>query len=250
MLDPLAYGILGTAIFIASVLSGIFGMAGGLLLLGCLLLYIDVVPAMVLFGAIQMAAGGWRAVLWIEHVRWGIFWRFLAGATLMFLIMRYVRLVPNKAVIYIGLGAMPFVAELLPSRLSLDITRPWMPFFAGLLMQCLQLLAGATGVIFDLFFQKSGLDRKTVIGTKSVIQVVGHLFRVAYFASLSMALDIGVPWWAFAVALLLAVAGTQIAGHVLERMTDANFRLWSRWLIFTVSALYLVRGVSLLVSGP
>jgi hypothetical protein len=247
MLDNTALAILGTSIFTASVLSGIFGMAGGLILLGALLFYIDVVPAMVLFGAIQVTAGGWRAALWVQHVRWGIFWRFLAGATVMFLLMRYVRFVPDKAVVYIGLGMMPFAAELLPARLSLDITRPLMPYFAGLLLQCLQLLAGATGVILDLFFQKSGLDRKTIIGTKSVVQVTGHLFRILYFASLAVTLDVGIPWWAFAGALVLAVAGTTVAGWVLERMTDDGFRYWSRRLIFLVSAIYLARGLWLLL---
>ncbi len=249
MLDPLAIAIVGAAIFVASVLSGIFGMAGGLILLGALLFYIDVVPAMVLFGAIQVSAGGWRAVLWVDHVRWGVFWRYLAGATLSFLIMRSVRFVPDKAVIYIGLGLMPFAAALLPARFALDITRPGIPYLAGMLMQVLQLLAGATGVILDLFFQKSGLDRKTIIGTKSVLQVAGHLFRIAYFASLATALDLGFPWWIFAGALMLAVAGTSVAGAVLERMTDDSFRLWSRRLIFLVSAIYVVRGAWLLVAG-
>ena len=115
-------------------------------------------------------------------------------------------------------------------------------------MQVLQLLAGATGVILDLFFQKSGLDRRTIIGTKSVLQVVGHLFRVAYFASLAAALDVGISWSALVGALLLAVAGTSVAGYVLERMTDDGFRIWSRRIIYTVSAIYIVRGTWLLAA--
>lgn len=248
MLDPIAIGILAPAVFAASVLSGIFGMAGGLILLGALLIYIDVVPAMVLFGAIQVTAGGWRAALWLGHVRWGIFWRYLIGATAAFLIMRSVRFVPDKAIVYLGLGLLPFAAELLPARLALDITRPGIPYLCGMAMQILQLLAGATGVILELFFQNSGLDRKAVIGTKSVLQVVGHLFRIAYFASLATALDFGISWWVFTGALSLAVAGTSLAGAVLERMTDTGFRVWSRRLIFLVSSVYLMRGIWLLAS--
>lgn len=246
MLDLIALTTIGAAIFVASVLSGIFGMAGGLILLGALLLYLDVVQAMVLFGAIQISAGGWRAVLWLNYVRWSILWKYVIGAAAMFVIMRYVRFVPDKALIYLGLGSMPFAANLLPARLSLDITRPFMPVVAGLVMQCLQLLAGATGVILDLFFQQSGLDRKTIIGTKSVLQVVGHTFRVAYFASLAVAIDAGLPWWSFVAALVLAVAGTSLAGAILERMSEESFRAWSWRLIYSVSALYLARGLWLL----
>jgi uncharacterized membrane protein YfcA len=248
MLEPAALAVVGAAVFAASVLSGIFGMAGGLILLGALLVYLDVVAAMILFGAIQVSAGGWRAVLWIEHVRWSVLWKYLIGATSMFLAMRYVRFVPDKALIYLGLGLMPFAANLLPRAVSLDIMRPWMPVFAGLLLQNLQLLAGGTGVILDLFFQKSGLDRKAIIGTKAVLQVVGHAFRVLYFGSLAAAFDVGLPWWAFAGAIVLAVAGTSLAGRILEAMSEESFRAWSWWLIYGVSALYVARGLWLLAT--
>ena len=80
-------------------------MAGGLILLGVLLLFMDVAPAMVLFGTIQMASNGWRAALWWRHVNWGIVWRFLVGSTLMFLLLRSVPLLPNKATLYLSAGA-------------------------------------------------------------------------------------------------------------------------------------------------
>lgn len=248
-LDPTALATVGAAVFASSVLSGIFGMAGGLILLGALLLYLDVVPAMVLFGAIQVAAGGWRAALWVQHVRWALVWRYLIGATAMFFAMRWVRFVPDKAMIYLGLGLMPFAAALLPAWASPDITRPGVPYICGAVIQFLQLLAGATGVILDIFFNRTGLDRKTIIGTKSVVQVTGHLFRVAYFGSLAATFNVGIPWWGWVGAIVIAVAGTSAAGYVLERMTDDNFRAWSRKLIFTVSTIYIARGLWLIAIG-
>ena len=244
MIAGLSVVMLGTAF-----LSGIFGMAGGLILLGVLLLYVDVVPGMVLFGAIQVTAGSYRAALWMKHVRWDIVWRYLLGATVAFVIMRWVRFVPDKAFIYIALGIMPFAAELLPRSLTPDITRPGVPFFCGILLQSMQLMAGATGVVFDMFFQKAMLDRKTIIGTKSIVQVAGHAMRVGYFASLAATLDFGLPWWAFAGAIVLAIAGTQIAGMILERMSDAGFRSWSWRLIYSVSGLYVLRGLWLMTEG-
>jgi len=247
LLDASAITIVAAAVLASSILSGIFGMAGGLILLGTLLIYFDVVQAMVLFGAIQVTAGGWRAVLWVQYVKWGIFWRYVAGAALCFLIMRSVSLVPDKAVIYIGLGLTPFAAELLPRHWPLDITRPGVPYVCGVLIQALQLVIGATGVILDMFFQRSALDRKTIIGSKAAVQVVGHLLRIAYFASLASIAELGMPWWLYGGAVVLAVIGTSIAGYVLERMTDQSFRAWSRRLILSISALYLARGVSLLL---
>jgi hypothetical protein len=42
---------------------------------------------------------------------------------------------------------------------------------------------------------------------------------------------------------------TTLAAQVLERMTDVGFRMWTRRVIFAVSAIYLARGVMLLWTG-
>ena len=107
--------------------------------------------------------------------------------------MRSVALLPSKATLYLTLGLLPFAADLLPKRLSLDITRPGVPYFAGALIIVLQLLAGAAGHILDVFFQKSRLDRKTIVATKAVTQVTGHVYRILYFGSFAAAFDDSIP---------------------------------------------------------
>ena len=49
---------------VSSFISGVFGMAGGMVLLGVLLVYFDVATGMVLFSIIQLTANGWRALHW------------------------------------------------------------------------------------------------------------------------------------------------------------------------------------------
>ena len=49
-------------------LSGIFGMAGGLILMGVLLALMPVPAAMMLHGVTQLASNGWRAFLWRDHI--------------------------------------------------------------------------------------------------------------------------------------------------------------------------------------
>jgi uncharacterized membrane protein YfcA len=246
MLGPFALATVAGAILVTSFISGIFGMAGGLILLGVLLMFMDVAPAMVLFGVIQIAANGWRATLWLRHVDWNIVWRYLVGSTAMFLVLRTVAVIPSKAVVYIGLGLIPFAAYALPKRFAPDITRPGAPYLCGAFIIVLQLLAGAAGHILDIFFQKSRLDRKTIVGTKAVTQVMGHVYRIAYFGSFEFALDASIPWWAYGVAVALSLAGTSLAAPVLLRMTDDAFRTWSRRVTISVAAAYLGRGLWLL----
>lgn len=248
-MTPAAFAVVGMTVLGTSFISGIFGMAGGLILLGVLLLFMDVVPAMILFGIIQMGANGWRALLWRQYVRWDLVARYLMGATAAFLVMRLVAFVPDKAVVYLGLGILPFAAELLPRHLWPDITRPWGPYICGVVIMILQLLAGAAGHILDMFFQRSAIDRKGIVGTKAVCQTTAHLFRVLYFGSLAASFDGHVPLWAIGAALALAFTGTSLAARVLERMTDADFRMWSRRIVHAVAATFLVRGLWLLAAG-
>src|SRR2546421_9700950 len=61
---PSVLALLGATIVFTSFLSGVFGMAGGMILLGVLLNYFDVATGMILFSIIQLFANGWRALQW------------------------------------------------------------------------------------------------------------------------------------------------------------------------------------------
>jgi uncharacterized protein len=243
MLGPAALGIVAISILATSFISGVFGMAGGMILLGVLLIYMDVVPAMILFGIIQLVSNGWRATLWRRYVDWSIVWRFLVGSTTMFLLLRTIAVLPSKATLYITLGLLPFAADLVHRRVSLDITRPGVPYVCGAFIIVLQLLAGAAGHILDVFFQKSPLDRKTIVATKAVTQVMGHVYRILYFGSFSITFDASIAWWAYVGAVALTIAGTSLAAVVLSRMTDEGFRMWSRRVTLSVAVTYLARGL-------
>ncbi|WP_333587775.1 hypothetical protein [Phenylobacterium sp.] len=45
------------------------------------------------------------------------------------------------------------------------------------------------------------------------------------------------------------MAGTWCGGLILERITDVNFRRWTRWIVTAVGVLYLIQGAQLLM-GP
>lgn len=243
-----AYALIGATIVVSSFVSGIFGMAGGMILLGVLLTLYDVATAMVLFSIIQFAANGWRAVMWRNHVRWPIFWWYAGGALVAFGAMRLVAFIPDKATVYLALGAIPFLVELLPRNARPNIEWRGMPFVAGLITTVVQFLSGVGGLFLDMFFQKSMIDRRTTVATKAVTQTFSHVLRATYFASFAGEASIE-PWWAIAPAFLLSIAGTSLAVLVLERMTDHGFRNWTRWIILAIGVVYLWRGTVLVAGG-
>jgi hypothetical protein len=76
-----------------------------------------------------------------------------------------------------------------------------------------------------------------------VVQVSGHVYRIAYFGSFAVAFDASIPWWGYGAAIGLSLAGTSLAATVLVRMTETGFRLWSRRIVVGVSVTYLARGL-------
>ena len=249
MIGPSVAAFIGVSIVATSFISGIFGMAGGLILLGIMLIFLDVAPAMVLFASVQLGSNGWRSLLWRKLVVWSIVWRYVIGATVAFLLMRLVSFVPDKAMVYLTLGSIVFAADLLPRALTPDISRPGAPYICGLFIMTLQLIAGAAGHVLDMFFQKSDLDRRAIVATKAVCQTVGHMFRIAFFGSVARAWDTPLPAWQYVAAIGLSLAGTSLAAVVLMRMSNESFRWWSRQVVVGISAVYLVRGAWLLVKG-
>ena len=235
---PADLALLAATIIFSSFISGVFGMAGGMVLLGVLLAYFDVAAGMILFSIIQIFAYGWRAWQWRSFVLWPIIWWYSLGAALAFTFLFLIKFVPDKATVYLALGLMPFVVEALPVAMRPNIEWRGVPFVTGILTTIIQLFAGVGGLFLDIFFQKSMLDRKTTSATKAVVQSLSHVVRGVYFGSVAGIGD--VPLWACAPAILLAIAGTALAPFVVERMTDHGFRQWTRAIIFAVSAVYLV----------
>jgi uncharacterized protein len=246
---PLAsLALIGTAVFVASLVSGVFGMAGGMIMLGVLLVFFDVPTAMVMFSLLATTGNVWRVASWWRYIDWPILWGYAAGGLVAVLALRFVAFVPSKAVVYLMLGLIPYVMEVMPRGWHPNIQWRGVPFVSGVATTAIQLLAGNGGLFLDVFFQKSMLDRKTTVATKAICGTVANMSRILYFGTLA-GFDQALPWWAIVPAVLLAIAGTVLAPVVLERMTDDGFRRWTRALIFVVSSVYLARAGWLFWSG-
>jgi uncharacterized membrane protein YfcA len=246
-MTPAVLAIIGVTIVCSSFISGVFGMAGGMVLLGVLLNYFDVATGMILFSIIQFFVNVLRVVQWRQYVLWPIFGWYVVGAVISFAIMWTIAIVPDKATVYLMLGLMPFAVEALPASMRPNIEWRGVPFFTGVVTTVIQILSGVGGLALDIFFQKSMLDRKTTNATKAVAQTFSHVVRAVYFGSLSGIGDL--PIWATGPAILLAIAGTSLAPIVIERMTDHGFRRWTRAIIFAISTVYLVRAAWLFWQG-
>src|SRR6266700_2766943 len=117
-MTPLTMSLLGLLMVATAFLAGLFGMAGGLILIGVLLTLMPLPSAMVLHAITQMASNGWRALLWRSHIRWRPVFVYLIGCALALALWSITRYVPDKPVALLMLGITPFMARMMPAGLK------------------------------------------------------------------------------------------------------------------------------------
>jgi len=127
-----------------------------------------------------------------------------------------------------------------PGRWALNAQTPLHGVLGGFLCMGVQLVAGISGPLLDVFFIRSAMSRQSVVATKAAIQSVGHLVKVAYFAPLvAGSADESMESTVILMSVAMALLGTNLSRRVLDR-------LWSRYLVMGTASVYLGQGLFLL----
>ncbi len=144
-MTALMIAALGLLMVATAFLSGLFGMAGGLILIGVLLTVLPLPSAMVLHAVTQMASNGWRAFLWRSHIRWRPVAIYMIGCALALGAWSITRYVPDKPVALLLLGFTPFMARLTPKNLKPNPDSIAQGSFYGFICMGLMLMTGVSG---------------------------------------------------------------------------------------------------------
>jgi uncharacterized protein len=234
------------SVFVTAVLSGVLGMAGGMILMAILVSTLSVSAAMMLHGAVQAASNGSRTLFLWRHVQWRVLPPYLLGAGLALALFAALALVPDAGVVLLLVGAMPFLARVTPRLDRLDMNRPLTATLCGALVTPAQLLAGASGPLLDLFYLNSTLTRHQIVASKAITQTLGHLLKIAYYGAIIGDPD-SVALWVYAAAVITAVLGTRVGTRLLDRLADETFRRVSGWVILAIATACIVQGVRTLM---
>ena len=178
---PLAAGF-AAAIVSTSFISGIFGMAGGMILMGILLAFMPLAPAMVLHGLVQMASRGRRAWQWGADIDWRIVAHYAASAHRNHG-DRPAAFKASKSIALIIVGLTPFLGLRFPvsSRPTLDgLATVW-------LRRPLHPVAAPGRCVRSSSMSSSCAHSSTAgeqVATKAAVQLIGHVLKAAYFGHL------------------------------------------------------------------
>jgi uncharacterized protein len=229
--------------FFTALLSGIFGMAGGLVLMGALALVLPVSAAFVTHGLLQLVANGWRAVLHREHIIWPIILHYVLASAVAAGAVIAIGFMPSKPMLFLLLGLVPMLVWLPKSWLQLDASRRSHALMSGFVVTALNLSAGVAGPLLDIFFVRTELNRHQIVATKSAAQVFSHLAKVVVYGvpMLRAGQSSMPPWWLFVLAIPMSMMGTTAGGWVLDRLSDANFKRWTGWIVTAIGFFYLFK---------
>lgn len=232
-----------------SFLSGFLGMAGGMVLMGLLTWVLPVQQAMMLHATSQFFANGSRAFIHRKHIHMKNIKYYMAGLALSFFIFCLITFMPSKIIVFSLLGIGPFLPLLLPKKMKFDFTIPIQAFACGVIVTCFQLTSGVSGPLLDMFFQKIAMTRHQVVATKAFTQSISHVTKFFYFgAVVPAALDktAGLPLWVYFAVIPLAILGSHLAKHILNRITDGQFYKATQWVLWFTGAVYLAKAAALM----
>lgn len=249
-MNPQEISILAGAALAASMLSAIVGMAGGIILLSVMLLFLDPLVAIPLHGVIQLVSNGSRTFIQREHVRWSIIGSYGVLLLPMSIVGLHIARALSPPVARLVIGVFVLVATWMPALLFMgthpERTTPRRRFLLlGGVIGAVNPTVGATGPLIAPFFLNLGLSRQSIIGTKAASQALGHLAKIAVFGFAGFAY----PEYALLLTLLcvMVVAGTWIGSHLLEYVSELWFtRLFKTALTLIALRLVIWEGLALL----
>ncbi len=242
------YALLIVVVLFTSTLSGVLGMAGGMILMAVLATTLPVAAAMMLHGAVQFTANGSRAWFLREHIQWQVLPWYALGALSVLGVFTILVLVPDAGVVLMLIGLLSLGARFSGRFTRLEITKPGTAVSCGVIVTAAQLLAGASGPLLDAFYLNSSLSRHAVVANKALTQALGHTIKIGYYG-LVVGLSDELPPVFVAIALLAALIGTRAGTTLLNSINETRFRYWSGMIITGIAVVCVLHGGWLLWSA-
>ncbi len=214
-----------------SIISAVLGMAGGVVLLSLMTLFLPIHTLVPIHGVVQLVSNSSRSFSLRRHIDVKILAPFLLGLPFgVFASYALLKTAPDPRIFLVAISlAIIFAVFRGKSR---PIMIPHKAFIlVGVVSGFLSLLIGATGPFLAMFFLRSDLSKEQIIATKASTQLFTHLLKIpAFFA---LAFDYGA--WSKEIILMSlgVILGTQIGVASLKRINTTWF-----WYLFRTALIF------------
>lgn len=232
--------LLYIAAFLTSVISGVLGMGGGIILLAVMASFFPMQLLVPLHGLIQLASNSVRTALHFKNVDRKIFIQFSLGALLGgYLGTQYIFFLPDY-LYKILLAAIILYFTFYPKRTKPSKFQSMNWPIIGTIATYVSLYIGATGPLLAPFFLREKLRKEQIIGSKASCQFVTHFLKmIAYFAS---GFSIGVYSDLLITMVLCVIIGNFVGKKILHHVSE-------KWFLFSFKGIIVLLSLKLIYEG-
>ena len=231
MFETVTIVVLVVACFVTATISGILGMAGGIMLLATMLCFLSHADSIPTHAVVQIASNGTRVMAFLKNVDWRTLGRFVTGAlpgAAIGMVLLWVLGQPEQSEPYLKtlIGAFILLATYLPKPKGDGAHRErWFDFPAiGLFAGVAALTVGAIGPLIAPVFARRGFAKERLIATKATCQLAIHTLKIPAFL-LVRDLDVSRLGTLALVMICMVIPGTLLGKRVVKGVSERHFKI-------------------------
>jgi len=183
---PIEY-ILGFISFLTSVVAGVIGFGGGMLLISIMPIFLGPSVIIPIHGATQLASNSSRMVFSLSDVKWNLLPQFLAGSLVGIAVFGFLLTAIPTTYVPVAIG-LYMLLNLWSPDFSRFINKYESYYLIGFLQTGLGLIVGAPGPVALSVLTKQLKSKDEIIATASMFMTVSHLAKIPVFGIIGFSL--------------------------------------------------------------
>ncbi len=221
------------ASFSTSLISAIFGVGGGIILLAFFASFLPPLAIIPVHAVVQLASNGGRVILLRKEIHWPILSTFILGCTFGAIFGGMIVLqIPHELIkLLMGVFILWSIYGYLPKFNNKQI------FFGSIISCSLSVIVGATGAFIAAIVNTFKLPKLNHIATVAFVMMTKHILKICVFLVLGFSF---VPYMKIMVLMVIGgFLGTIIGKNIMYKINEKLFRKILN-IVLTILALRII----------
>ena len=236
-----ALGIITIVALLGSLISGVFGIGGGILLISVMAQYFSPTILIPLHASVLLVSNISRSAMNFKNIKWKITLHFAWGCPIgVALASFFVTKIPEGA-FQIILGSSIILLTWMPKiKKTPKIHGKF--FLLGLCSSFLSMFIGATGPLIMAFYSRENLSKEELVATESAGQIFTHSLKIISYTFLGFQVVEYGPL--LSVFCLAAIIGAALSKMILTKISDKLFTIGLKTLLTLLALRTLYLGLA------
>ncbi len=229
---------LGLISVFTSLIAGVVGMGGGLMLIAILPSFLPIQALIPIHGFTQMFSNVSRAYFGYKHIQFQVVPKFVIGSILGVSLFALILDVISMEYIPLFIGSY-ILLSLWSRKFNDQIKRYENYYLIGFLQSGLSVVVGATGPLTTTLLLKDYKDKDKVVSTAALLMSITHSMKVVVFVYF------GFKFSEYLDIITVMVIGVIIGSYLGTKIRD---KVDGKKLVFTIKILLSILAIKLIVS--